>query len=262
MQPGDHFLEFGESEIGDAGIAPHRREEADGVVAPVVQQFLVEQIAVVEKRVHREQLDCGDAKMAQVVDQARLDETTERSPDILGHIPAQHAETAHVHLINDGALPGRSGPPIVAPGKGRINNTALEHRRRAVTVVEGQVVAALHFVPEQGRPPLQLPDNRFGIGVEQQLVRVETMPCIRLVRAMNPIAVDRARARIGQKSVPHLIGVFGQRNPLEFLLAAIVEDTQFDLRGVRGKQRKVDAEASPGRSEGMWGTLLQACRKE
>ena len=43
------------------------REEADGVVAPVVAQAAFEQEAVVHEVVHRHQLHRGDAQRAQVL---------------------------------------------------------------------------------------------------------------------------------------------------------------------------------------------------
>ncbi len=47
-----------------ARIAHLRGEEADGVVAPVVAQALLEQVPVVDEGVHRHQLDRGDARAA------------------------------------------------------------------------------------------------------------------------------------------------------------------------------------------------------
>ena len=66
VQMGHHLLELGEGEIGVGRIAPRRRKEADRVVAPVVLQALVEQMAVVDEGVDRQQLDGGDAERRQV----------------------------------------------------------------------------------------------------------------------------------------------------------------------------------------------------
>ena len=54
-----------------ARVARLGREEADRVVAPVVAQPPLDQMAVVDERVHRQQLDRGDAEALQVVDHRR-----------------------------------------------------------------------------------------------------------------------------------------------------------------------------------------------
>ena len=42
---------------------------------------------------------------------------------------------------------------------------------------------------------------------------------------MDAIAVELGGQNIGQVAVPHLIGVLGQRDPLEFTPAVLVEQT-------------------------------------
>ena len=62
VQMGHHLLELGEGEIEVGRIAAGRSEEADRVVAPVVLQALLGQVAVVDEGVDRQQLDGGDAE--------------------------------------------------------------------------------------------------------------------------------------------------------------------------------------------------------
>ena len=62
VQTRDHLLEFGKHEVGDGGIARIGGKEADRVVAPVVGQALVQQIAVVDEGVDRQQFHRGDAE--------------------------------------------------------------------------------------------------------------------------------------------------------------------------------------------------------
>src|SRR5262245_51635091 len=84
------------------------------------------------------------------------------------------------------------------------------------------------------------------------------MPRIGPIRAMDTIAVDRARPRIGQKAVPHIIGIFGEHDTFELLLTGIVEDAELDLGGVRGEQREVHPQSGPGRAERMRQAFAQA----
>ncbi len=76
------------------------------------------------------------------------------------------------------------------------------------------------------------------------------MAVLRLVGAIHAIAVDLAGMSVGQVTVIDLIGVFGQFDAFEFLLASGVEQAQLDLGGVGGKQREVHAQAVPGCTQG------------
>ena len=59
-----HGLELGDllAVLARGGVGVVRRQEADGVVAPVVGQTLVDQGGVLHELVHRQQFDCGDAE--------------------------------------------------------------------------------------------------------------------------------------------------------------------------------------------------------
>ena len=75
------------------------------------------------------------------------------------------------------------------------------------------------------------------------------MAGIRLVGPVNAIAVDGAGPRGRDVAVPDFVGVFGQVDALDFLLAGIIEEAELDLGGVRREQREIDAEAVPCRPE-------------
>ena len=55
--------------------------------------------------------------------------------------------------------------------------------------------------------------------------------------------------------MPDFIREFRQLNPLQFILAGLVEETQFDFRRMRAKQRKVHASPVPRRTSRIWRTL-------
>jgi len=61
---------------------------------------------------------------------------------------------------------------------------------------------------------------------------------------VDPVAVDRAGAGIRQVTVPDLVGVFGELDPLDLLLALVVEQAELDLGGVGREQGEVDARPS------------------
>ena len=101
------------------------------------------------------------------------------------------------------------------------------------------LVAAVFVVQVQGTVKL------LGVRVEQQFVMVEAMADLRFVRSGNTIAVQSARPQTRYVAVPDLIGVFGQNQPLDLALARRVEQAEFDLFGMGGEKREVDALAIP-----------------
>ena len=68
VQPRDHLFEFAQRIRHVERVARIRREEADGIVAPVVPQAFFQQMTVVEEGMNRQQLDRGDAERLDVVD--------------------------------------------------------------------------------------------------------------------------------------------------------------------------------------------------
>ncbi|WP_220089816.1 hypothetical protein, partial [Lonsdalea populi] len=65
MEVLDHLLELLDllSQIARIGVLVVRGEEPDRVVAPVVAQPLLDEMAVLHELVDRHQLDRGDAKL-------------------------------------------------------------------------------------------------------------------------------------------------------------------------------------------------------
>jgi len=49
--------------------------------------------------------------------------------------------------------------------------------------------------------------------------------------------------------MPDLVGELRELDSMQFSLASDFEQTEFDLGGVRGKQREIDAEPISGRTE-------------
>ena len=77
---------------------------------------------------------------------------------------------------------------------------------------------------------------------------------------MNSIAVNRARARVGNKAVPHLIGVFGKVDPVEFSDALVVEKAKLYSCRCGGKQREIYSKTRPRRAQWMRRTFAQPLR--
>jgi len=207
-------------------------------------------MAVVDVGMHRKQLDGSHAEPANVVDHLGAHQPGERSAHVGRNVGVAHRVAAHVQLVDDRALPRHLRPALRPPGEGRIDHAALRDEGLAVARVERQVlVGRAERIAEHGRIPRELADQLLGIGVDEQLVRIEPMAGGRLVGPMHPIGVDGAGPRIRQVAVPDLVGVFGQLDAFELALALDVEQAELDLVRVRGKQREIHARSVPGGAE-------------
>src|SRR5262245_23985536 len=79
------------------------------------------------------------------------------------------------------------------------------------------------------------------------------MPVPNLERAVHPIRIKQSRTRLGQVDVPDVIGSFRQTNAIRQAFRIVeAEQTQFDGRGVFGKEREIRASSIPGGAKRIW----------
>src|SRR5690606_29320597 len=110
--------------------------------------------------------------------------------NLFGYRRMAHGVAAYMGLINDGAVPGHLHRVITSPSECRVDDLALGYKRRAVTLIETEVgIGMADGVTEQRFRPCQFPHQLLGIRVDQQLIGVEPVPCVRLVGAVYPITV-------------------------------------------------------------------------
>ncbi len=136
VQLADHGTELGHRVVR-GGVAGMRGEEAHGVVAPVVGQATSGQRRFGEVRVHREQLDRGDTKGAQVVDDRRVRQPRVGAAMAGRDIRVALGEPLHVQLVEDCVGPGRARPVGGGAGAGRpvVDDHAARDEGRGVPPV-------------------------------------------------------------------------------------------------------------------------------
>ena len=239
--------------IGRRRIAGVGREEADGVVAPVVDQAALEQLAVVDEGVHGQQFDGGDAERLDIFHDCLVSETGIGALLMRRHRRMPLGEPLHMRLVHHGFVPTYlARTPLPMPVEVRIDHHAFRHERCAVAIVEGKVpVVVTDGVAEQLVRPLQLAGMRPCIRIEQEFVGVESQALIGFVGAVHPQTIDGARMHVGNVAVPDLVGIFRQRDTLQLRAAGRIEQTHLHLRGVGGKQREVGAFGVPNRTVGL-----------
>ena len=253
VQTRDHLLEFLQAARAVGGVSRIGREEPDAVVAPVIGQPALDEVAVVDERVDRQQLDRGDAERLDVVGHLFRGQPRERSALMLADRRVSFRVAAYVRLVDDRPLPRDARPPrLLLPVEIGIDDDRLRHEGRAVALIERQIVAfGANRVPEAGRIPFQLADVRAGVRIEQQLVGIEPMALLRRVRSVDPVAVNRSGPDVRHPAVPDLVRVLRQLDALGLAIAASIEEADLDFGRVGREEGEVDAFAVPGRAAWM-----------
>ncbi len=249
MQRLHHHLEFVHRVVGGR-VARLRSEEADAVVTPVVDQSALDQNAIVDEAVHRQQLDRGDAERAQMVYGRRAAEAGIGTAQFRRNAAVERGESFHVQLVDECVAPAGPGLLDTLPVERGIDHPALRHRCRVVPPVEGQVrTRRPDLVSEMGVAPAQLADHGAGVGIEEKPVRVEAMSLLGSVWPLHAKSVQCSRRSIGQIPVPDEVGALGQARAHHLAATALVEDADLDGIGVLGEDGEVDAVAIPRRTE-------------
>ena len=200
----------------------------------------------------RQELDRGDAELVQVLDHRRRGEPAIGAAQLLRHVLAQLRQAFDVRLVDDGVFPRHLRMPVVAPGVGLVDHHRFEHRARVVAAVERQVLALVADAIGQMRVgPGELAAEPLAVGIDQQLVVIEAVPGLRIVGAVNAIAVELARLGVGQIDVPDVLGALRHRDAVDLVPPALVEQAKLDLLGGAGEQREVRAAPVPGGAERM-----------
>jgi hypothetical protein len=90
-----------------------------------------------------------------------------------------------------------------------VHHHGLGHVGGAVAAVEGQVARRVADpVAVDGVVPDQRAAQALRVGVDEQLVRIETMALFRRIGPIHAIPVTLRRAHVREVAVPGLVGVF------------------------------------------------------
>ena len=212
---------------------------------------------VVDELLHRHQLERRDAEAAEVVDDGRVGNPRIRAAQLVGDVGMTDREATHVRLVDDRLVHRLTGLTVVAPVEERVTHEAERHVRGAVGRVRTVVVCEV--VGEAGGVPVDLPLDRLGIRVEQQLGRIAPQPTSRIPRTVDAISVALARPDVGQVGVPAVRVDLGELDA--FLVdrhhrttgvaLGIAEEAQLDAVGDGGEQREVRPRPVVGGAEGI-----------
>ena len=148
VQGRDHRGELGGLRARHAGVPGVRGEEAQRGVAPVVGHAALHERRLVGDRGDGQQLDRGDADLAEVLDHGRVRHAEVGAALLGGHLGVQLRPAAHVRLEDHRLRPRHVRPRVGGELVGR-----GDHRQRHVPErVDGAVDAE-----SSGRPPTRGP---------------------------------------------------------------------------------------------------------
>jgi hypothetical protein len=124
MQGGHHHLELLDGILGQVrrGITAVGGEKGQGVIAPVIRQPPVDEMPVVEKVMHRQEFDGGDAELGQIADRRLRRQPGIRPPEPFRDLRVPMGEALDVQLVDEGLVPRGARRAVIPPGEGRIDD--------------------------------------------------------------------------------------------------------------------------------------------
>jgi hypothetical protein len=225
------------------GIARVRHEEGQRVVAPVVGHAALDEMVLVHVQLHGQQAQRGQPEALVVRQHRRAGQARVSAPQRSRHARMQRGQRLHMGLIED-----RSGQWRVGPGHdGRaaaqffldIDHAAARH---ALGVVVGaSLVRRTGAIADLVRQPFQGPGQGARPGIDQQALRIETMPGVGLPRSVGAQAVSLSGAKARHKSVPDALRAARQADAVGFMAAGLIVETQLHCGGMARCNRDIDA---------------------
>ncbi len=224
-------------------VARHGGKVAQRVVSPVVPQIPANKLALIDEVVQRQQLNRGDTQHLEVLDACVRSQTGIRSAQLLGNSRVVFRKAAHTQFVNHGV--GKRGfgladalPVVVAPVR---YHYTLGHAGGGGLTVEFQVITAHHVIRKDWSLPVDLACNRLCVGVDEQLVFVETETLLRLPRTIDVEAVTLTRADAANQPMPDVARRLFQNgaSATRVLGAIFVEEAHFHSGRILRVEREI-----------------------
>ena len=234
-----HGLELGDllAQPARAAVLVVGGEEPDRVVAPVVAQVTIDQMGVVDELVDGQQLDGSDPECGEVLDGGRVGQAGVGPAQLAGDVGVGGGEPLDVDLVDDRLVQRDAERPVVAPVEERVVDDALLDMDRAVVVVARPFVAEV--VREAGRLPVDRSLDRLGVGIDDELSRIEAQTDVGRPFAVDAVAVALAGPDVGQEGVPAVgVDLVEMDAPLR---SVIIEQAELHAMGRLAEQREVGA---------------------
>ena len=129
---------------------------------------------------------------------------------------------------------------VILPIESAIHHNTLRNARRTILIIHLQIVSGGNVIREDRLLPVHMAADGFGIGINEQLIRVEAVATLRLPRAINTVAIQLSGFDVTNKSMPYVGGAFTQGDAVG-LLPRCIEKAQVHPRGTFRKNGEVSA---------------------
>ena len=144
VEGANHGLELGDhlARLLGKGIVMVRGEKTEGVIAPVVAQPQVAQAIVLQELVDGHELDGGNAKLFEVVNDGRVGHAGIRAAELFRHVRMSHGHALDVGFVDDLFVIRNMRAVVAAPVKEGVNH----HRQHGVAQRVFLVAAGARFL--------------------------------------------------------------------------------------------------------------------
>src|ERR1700756_1542135 len=185
-----------------------------------------------------------------MLDDFRMAQTTIGAPHGGRHVGIKIRQPLYMGFVNNGRTPAMARKAVVSPCISGVVDDAFGHHWCAVTAVHREIAAnSAQTVAEQRVVPDDTALEPARVWIDEQLIRIETVPIIWSVGAMHAIAVELAWLHALEIAMPNLVGSQRQANAVRFMPPVGLEQAEVDGARMCRKQREVDAVPVPRRAE-------------
>ncbi len=215
-----HILKFIDlaARLSATAVSDIRGKKADGIVSPIVGKVFLFQVPIGNKMVYRHQLYRGYPELFQIGNRHGMSDGGISPPDVLWNMGVKMGKPLDMGLIDDRVVIGDLWRMVVLPVVVLIDNDGFRRKGGAVRGGHNKVVSRGQIVTEQRVIPFNRAGDRLCIGIDHHLVGVKPVPIGRLVRAMDPIAVQLTGFDSRQVGMPDLVRFFVQLYSICFAL--------------------------------------------
>ncbi len=161
----------------DRRIRRVRRKKPDAVVAPVIPEAAVDDVAFAHEMVHGKEFNRGHAERAQVLDRRAMAEPRVRAANLLGHVGVSRRKSLDVKFVDDRVGKRPAWTSVAAPIERRIDHDRSRNEGRAVRIVSFVAVRSRR-VRKRGRDPRS--PRRYiarAYGSSRSLSALHRCPC-------------------------------------------------------------------------------------
>jgi len=243
-----------------ARIARGGGEEAERAVTPVVGQTLGGEMPLADRVVDGQELDRGDAEPLQILEDHRRRKPGVRAAQRRRDAGVPCGEALDVELVDQRPLPRNARGPVIAPHKARIHHDAPRDGGGIVARIGRQIVA-VQRIAEQRIVPIRVAGDRTGVGIDEELGRIEAMSFLRGVGAVDSVAVELAGTNARHVGVPDPVRMLDEGDAHHLTLRVVgSEKTELDPSRMLREDREIHPSVVDRRAErkGCAGPYLHA----